>query len=205
MLSLFDPNVAYVTAMLALLVVVLAVLTPGTGILELGAFFLLTVAGYQVSQMAVNLWALVFVALGLLPLALAFRRKNTRLALGTSLALFFIGSALLFQDPEGGLIGVHPLVILTATLLEGGFLWLLAEKSLETLSSPPMQDLSRLIGEVGEARTPVYREGSVYVNGEAWSARSEVPIQEGEHVKVVGREGFFLLVEPLRDGSSQKA
>ena len=195
MLSLFDPNVAYVTAMLALLVVVLAVLTPGTGILELGAFFLLTVAGYQVSQMAVNLWALVFVALGLLPLALAFRRKNTRLALGTSLALFFIG---------GGLIGVHPLVILTATLLEGGFLWLLAEKSLETLSSPPMQDLSRLIGEVGEARTPVYREGSVYVNGEAWSARSEVPIQEGEHVKVVGREGLFLLVEPLRDRRQQE-
>ena len=204
MLTLSDPNVAYVTAMLALLVVVLAVLTPGTGILEVTAFFLLTVAGYQVSRMAVNLWALVFVALGLLPLALAFRRKNTRLALGISLALFFIGNALLFRDPQGGLIGVHPLVMLTAILLEGGFLWLLAEKSLETLSAPPRQDLSRLIGEIGEARTPVYREGSVYVNGEAWSAQSETPISEGERVRVVGREGLFLLVEPLRDRSPQK-
>ncbi len=199
MITLLDPNVAYVTAMLALLTVVAAILTPGTGILEIGAFFLLVVAGYQVSQMAVNLWALAFVALGFLPLALAFRRKYSRLALGVSLVLFFIGSALLFRDPQGGLIGVHPLVIFFATLLEGGFLWFLAEKSIETFFSPPMQDLSRLVGKIGEARTPIYREGSVYVDGELWSAQSEAPISEGEQVKVVGREGLFLLVEPLRE------
>jgi membrane-bound ClpP family serine protease len=52
-----------------------------------------------------------------------------------------------------------------------------------------------LVGQPGEARTEVYNDGSVQVSGELWSARSDHPIPAGSHVRVVGREGFVLVVE----------
>ncbi len=204
MISLFDPNIAYATAMLAILAVVMAVLAPGTGLLEVGAFFLLALAGYQMTQIAVNWWALGIIAAGSIPLALSLRHKENRLWLGGALAFFFIGSAMLFRGPEGETLGVHPLVALFVTLMEGGFLWFLAEKTIETFSSRPVHDLSRLVGKIGEARTPIHREGSVYVEGELWSAQSDIPIPEGTQVKIVGREGFFLLVKPVSSSSADE-
>jgi membrane-bound ClpP family serine protease len=59
----------------------------------------------------------------------------------------------------------------------------------------PSHDLSTLIGQIGEAKTRIHSEGSVQVAGELWSARSEKTIPNGCPVKVVGREGFVLLVE----------
>ncbi|MFO3797593.1 MAG: NfeD family protein [Anaerolineales bacterium] len=43
----------------------------------------------------------------------------------------------------------------------------------------------------------MYHEGTVYVHSELWSARSRKPIQAGRPVRVIGREGFVLLVEEL--------
>jgi membrane-bound ClpP family serine protease len=52
-----------------------------------------------------------------------------------------------------------------------------------------------LIGKIGEARTKVEEEGSVQVDGELWSARSEKTIPAGSSIRVLRREGFVLIVE----------
>jgi len=54
-----------------------------------------------------------------------------------------------------------------------------------------------LIGMVGETRSRVHTEGSVYVGGELWSAKSEKSIPAGSAVRVVRREGFSLVVEKV--------
>jgi membrane-bound ClpP family serine protease len=59
----------------------------------------------------------------------------------------------------------------------------------------PSHDLSALVGQIGEAKTHIHAEGSVQVDGELWSARSEKSIPNGSAVKVVAREGFVLVVE----------
>jgi membrane-bound ClpP family serine protease len=56
--------------------------------------------------------------------------------------------------------------------------------------------LGRLIGLVGEARTTIAREGSVYVAGELWSATAEQFIPAEAPVVVVGRNGLVLKVVP---------
>jgi membrane-bound ClpP family serine protease len=45
---LLDPNVAYLFLLAGVLLGLMAVVTPGTGIFELGAFFCLVLAGYAV-------------------------------------------------------------------------------------------------------------------------------------------------------------
>jgi membrane-bound serine protease (ClpP class) len=72
----------------------------------------------------------------------------------------------------------------------------------EATSARPTHDLSGLIGQVGEARTRVNEEGSVFVDGELWSARSEQPIPAGSPIRVLRREGFILIVEKKADITS---
>ena len=55
-----------------------------------------------------------------------------------------------------------------------------------------------LQGAKGTARTRIDPQGQVFVEGALWQAESEVPIEVGEGVEVVGREGITLKVRPLR-------
>ncbi len=194
---LVTPNAAYVVLMLAIFAIITAILAPGTGLLEIVALALLTVAGYQMLQLPLNLWALIIIAAGGVPLYLAVRRRGQRLWPGIAVMLLFVGSALLFRNPQGGAFGVQFAVVVVVTALEGSFIWFIMEKTIETLFASPVHDLSTLIGQVGEARTDIGLDGSVYVGGELWSARSKTTIQAGTPVKVVGRDGFYLLVEAI--------
>jgi membrane-bound serine protease (ClpP class) len=54
-----------------------------------------------------------------------------------------------------------------------------------------------LIGAVGIAVTQCRPEGTVRANGEAWQARCESGVDAGQRVRVVGRDGLTLVVEPL--------
>ncbi|MDP2778393.1 MAG: NfeD family protein, partial [Anaerolineales bacterium] len=67
------------------------------------------------------------------------------------------------------------------------------------VNAPPSHDLQALVGLTGEARTKIRDEGSVYVAGEMWSAKSSdnKPISAGSPIRVVRREGFVLVVEKI--------
>jgi membrane-bound serine protease (ClpP class) len=75
-------------------------------------------------------------------------------------------------------------------------LFLAVRKGIQAYHARPLQDLSTLIGKIGQTKTRVEDDGSVQVAGELWSARSEKPIPAGSRVRVVSREGFILLVTP---------
>ena len=54
-----------------------------------------------------------------------------------------------------------------------------------------------LIGETGVAKTPLTPEGKVFVHGEMWDARSDVPVQPGDAIVVRSVNGLHLVVEPV--------
>ncbi len=60
--------------------------------------------------------------------------------------------------------------------------------------APPIH-LKTFIGATGEATTDIREEGTVQLESELWSARSAEPIPAGAQVRVIGRNGFTLLVE----------
>jgi membrane-bound ClpP family serine protease len=73
---------------------------------------------------------------------------------------------------------------------------------MQAFHARPMQDLERLLGQTGQAKTEIRESGSAQVAGELWSARSEKAIPAGSRVRVLNREGFTLIVE--RDDQSKK-
>jgi membrane-bound serine protease (ClpP class) len=191
---LLDPNVAYLILLGGVLLAMLALAAPGTGLFEVGAFFCIALAGYAIYHLSFNWWALVLLALSTVPFLYAIQKPKRELYLALSILLLVVGSVFMFPATEGQAV-VNPLVAIVASGLVAGFLWVAVRKSLEAANVRPSHDLEGLVGQIGEARTKVYEEGSVQVAGELWSARSEKPIAAGNSIRVVKREGFVLIVE----------
>ena len=192
---LLDPNVAYLILVGGFLLAILALFAPGTGLLEVAAFFALFLAGYAVYNLPINWWALVILLVGVFPFLIAVRRSRRLIYLAISLVALILGSVFLFRTPTGA-AAVSPWLAILASVLTVGFLWIAGTKTLQAMAMRPSQDLSRIIGAVGETRTPLDPEGTVYVKGENWSARSTVAIPPNTRVRVLRREGFVLFVEP---------
>jgi len=197
---LMDPNVAYVLLVGGLLLAILALFGPGTGVLEVGALSMLVLAGFSISNFTINFWALVLLVLGIFPFILALRRSRQYIYLVIALAALVVGTVFLINGNDGG-PGINPVLAIFVSVLVTGFLWMVGRRSVDALGLP-IKTMARLIGKTGEARTDIYAEGSVYLDSEAWSSRSEVFIPAGSQVRVLGREGLTLLVEPVQ-GQSQ--
>ena len=193
---LLEPNVAYLILLAGVMLGFMAIVSPGTGLFEVGAFFCLLLAGYSVYNLSFNWWALVLLVLSLFPFVYAIQKPKRELYLGLSILLLVVGSVFLFPRTEG-IIAVNPVVALTASVLVAGFLWIAVRKSIEASNVRPSHDLDALVGKVGEARTKVYDDGSVQVGGELWSARSDTSIPAGSSIRVVRRDGFVVVVEPV--------
>ncbi len=198
---LLEPNVAYLILLAGVMLVFLAIVTPGTGMLEVGALFCIVLAGYAIYKLSFNWWALVLLGLSVVPFVYAIRKPKREVYFVAAILLLVVGSVFIFPS-QGRWFAVNPIIAILASGLVSGFLWIAVRKSVEIAHAKPLQDLSSLIGQIGRAKTPVNGEGSVYVGGELWSARSEQPIAAGSLVRVIGRDGFFVTVEKISPSSS---
>jgi membrane-bound serine protease (ClpP class) len=199
---LLNPNVAYLFLLGGVLLAMLALASPGTGLLEIGAFFCIVLAGYAIYNLSVNWWAIVLVVLSIIPFIYAIQKPKRELFLVLSILLVVVGSVFLFSR-DGWLPVVNPIVAVGASALTAGFMWFAVAKSIQASSRRPDHDLAVLVGQVGEARTKVRDEGSVQVAGELWSARSAESIPAGSQIRVVSREGFVLVVEKVQSQKTQ--
>ncbi len=192
---LLNPNVAYLLLVVGTLLTLLAIVTPGTGILEVGALFCLVLAGYAVYNISFNWWALVILVLSLAPFLYAIRQPKREAFLILSILGMVIGSVFFFT--KGGTPAVNPILAIVVSVLYSGFLWISIRRVIQALQTHPSHDLATLMGMVGESKTSVSQDGSVQVAGELWSARSEKVVSAGSPIRVIGREGFVLVIESL--------
>lgn len=192
---ILDPNVAYLLIVIGFLLTVFAILTPGTGLFEVGAVIVLGLAAWRILELEINEWALILLVLGIVPFIFAVRDKQRTVNLILTLAAFVVGSAFLFRADTWWRPAVNPVLAVVTSLAAGSLIWLMMSKVLEAESRLPSHDLSGLVGSIGEARTDIHHEGSVYLRGEMWTAESEKPIKSGKFVKVISRQGFVLHVQ----------
>jgi len=191
---LLDPNVAYLILLGGVLLGFLAIITPGTGMPEVGTFFCILLTGYAIYHLSVNGWAILVMLLSIIPFVYASQKPKRELFLGLSILMVVIGSVFVFPRSETQ-SGINPLIAIVSSGFVAGFLWFALRKSLEAADLKPVHDLNGLVGQIGKARTTVEVDGSVQVAGELWSARSDQLIPIGCSVKVIKREGFVLVVE----------
>lgn len=194
-----NPNIIYLLIVGGLALGVLALASPGTGLLELSSISLLVAAGILVSMagLPINVWAIGIIIIGAALFALSVRRPRPYTLLILSILALALGSTYLFTGEEWWLPRVEPVLAVVISVALGSFFWFAARKVIEAEMSVPRHDLAALIGALGEAKSNIDNEGSVYVDGELWTARSDIPIADGAQVRVRARDGFVLIVEPV--------
>ena len=136
-----NPNIAYLFLVGGILLAIMAIFSPGTGMLELSAFVLLVVAGWEIYNLSFNVWALVLLVLGVFPFLLAVRKSRQLIFLMIAIIAFVFGSAYLFRGEQWWQPGVNPILALVVSLLAGGFVWLATVKVLEADRARPSHTL----------------------------------------------------------------
>ncbi len=199
--TFLSPTLAYIVLMLSIFVSLLAILSPGTGVLEIVAVASWFFTVYAVYQLGITPWALLLLFLSIVPFLISLRQtgKKRSLFLLSALLGMVTGSVFLFPNAERSFWppAVNLWVALSLSTLFIFSIWFAAQKVYQAIVQHPVHSLETLIGQVGETRTRVYHEGTVQLQGELWSARSQKPIPAGRKVRVIAREGFVLIVEEI--------
>ncbi len=195
-------NLLYLLLVAGLWLTALAIVSPGTGTLEVLAFFALAGAGLGTLFLPPNGWAVVVLVMGVVFLILSLKMRRVELWLGLSAVAFCLGSVFLFRLEEGG-PAVHPLLAIVVSLMTLGYFWLAIRKAILAHQIGPTIDPTLVVNQIGEVRTAIDPTGSVYVAGELWTARAEAPIAVGTSVRVREREGLILKVEPIEPSEDE--
>lgn len=198
---LLDPNVAYLLLWAGITLALLAILSPGTILLELSAFILLIGAGVTLFFLDINYWALGVMALGVIFFLMSLRYPEQWWYLAISIVCLVLGSIFIFREENWWDPAVNPFLALIVSGLSGVFFWFATRKILEARQARPTHDLDNLIGAIGESKTEIHRDGSVQIGSELWSAESDLPIPNGARIRVVGIKGFTLVVESAESES----
>ena len=133
---LLIPNIAYLVLVAAVLLTLVAIMTPGTGIAEILAVFALLLAGYAVYHLSFNWWALIAADPERGPVLVFHQAPKARDLAGPfdrrsypRLDLLFSGRGRL--DLRRSVAGRHDHLVYSA------FLWFSARKVMEISAVPP--------------------------------------------------------------------
>src|SRR5512140_1249048 len=97
---LLNPNVAYLILLGAIVLAMLAITSPGTGLFEIAAFFCMALAGYAIYHLFFNWWALVLLGLSIIPFVYAIQKPKREIYLVLAILLIVAGSVFLFPRTE---------------------------------------------------------------------------------------------------------
>jgi membrane-bound ClpP family serine protease len=196
-----DPNIVYFALVFGLWVAVTAAYIPGTGVVEGLALLILGVALVVLFNMPTNWAGALLLMIGVLTFLLVpfLNERWARLAEG-GLILQVIGALTLFN-------GLHVSWLLIAVTIALSLAYhrfaLLPILTRSRHSAVVIDDDGQLVGAYGRVVRPTEPFGSsfkctVSIRGEQWTAFSEHPLETGDEVLVIARDGLQLTVEGLK-------
>ncbi len=196
---LTNPNVAYLLLVAGLLMLLVAVTTPGTGIAEVSAIVILALSAVGLINLSANFSGVMLVIVGFLLFGIdVTATAHGALTLGGAVAILF-GSLLLFPNREGGQ-GLSGWLIGGVTLGTAAFSALAVSALLRVRQQkgvdPAAQNLIGVRGVIKTAVTPP-NTGTAQISGQLWTIRADEPIESGMNVEVIDRQGLTLKVKKI--------
>lgn len=192
--SIADPNIGFILLVLGALGIYVEFSAPGLivpgvlggimALLGLSALAVLPINGIGV--------ALLVLGVALLILEAKFTSHGI-LGIGGTVAMV-LGAVFLVDGPPELRIRLSTALAVTVPFaLITTFLVTLVFRARANKSV--MADAG-MLNQIGQARTALAPGGTVFVHGEYWEAVSDVPVEQGRDVRVVGVDGLKLRVEP---------
>ncbi|MDQ7829748.1 MAG: nodulation protein NfeD [Armatimonadota bacterium] len=193
---LSDPNVGFILLNIGIVGVLAELYNPGAilpGVVG-GIALILGLASFAILE--VNVAGLLLIALAVL-LFIADIKVPGHGVLTVGGVVAFIFGAILLTERQAPFLRISLQLIVAVALAMAGFSLFALGAGLRAQRRAPAMVGLEVVGQVGVARSDLAPEGTVHVAGEEWSAVAvDGTIPAGQRVRVVGREGLRLYVEP---------
>jgi membrane-bound serine protease (ClpP class) len=160
-----------------------------------GAIALILVL-YMATILPVNIAGLALIGVAVVLFILDIYAPTHGVLTFGGIVSFFLGALMLFNraDPAFRLSLVY---IIPATLVTAAFFVFVVGAGLRAQFLPLRVGRDILLGKTTPALTRIDAStGKVFVEGEYWNAVSDVPIEQGHPVEIVGISGLTLKVKP---------
>ena len=201
LLTISNPNLAYILLMLGLLGLYFEFSTPGAilpGVLG-GISLLLAIFAFQI--LPINYVGLILILLAIAMFVLEVKVHSYGVLSIGGITAMVIGSMMLVKAPIPELrpslkiiipvaLGISLILIFLVTLV------IRAQMRKATTGK------EGLIGDIGTALTDLAPEGRVFVHGEYWQAEADAPIAKGSPIKVIKVYSHLKLRVTKTDGGN---
>jgi len=194
--TITDPNIAYMLLLVGIYGLIFEGYNPGALVPGIVGAICLLLALFAFQVLPVNYAGLALIVLGvILMVAEAFVPSFGALGLG-GIAAFVFGSIILLDSEVPG-FSISPVLIGGTAAVAGGALMALMYFLVRSFRRPVVSGAEEMVGSSGRVIEAFDGSGDVFVHGERWSARSRVPLQAGQAVRVTAMHGLELEVEPV--------
>lgn len=193
-----EPNVAYMLLMLGTLGIMLELYNPGFGIPGIVGTVSLILAFFALHTLSINVAGLLLIAVSFIFFVIEAITPSFGLFIISGIITLMIGSFFLFRPVSE--FSVPAGLIAAATAAVGLMLWIAAWFAWRTKERKVTTGKEGLVGEKARVVKALTPEGTVFVHGEYWKARSESGnVAKNDTVTVKGLDGFTLIVEPVKN------
>lgn len=197
--TILNPNIAFILLTLGLNALLFELSSPGGYAAGIVGVICLLLALYALGVLPVNYTGLFFIGLAFVLFIMDIKAPtHGALTLG-GIVSFVFGAMILFNSPY---FRVSLPLVIGVGLATGAFFFFAMAKAVAAQRMPAVTGGEGLVGQIGEARTALDPDGTVFVQGEWWNATAEDGhVAAGERVEVMDRDGFRLRVRKWRGGN----
>ncbi len=189
------PSIALILLTIGFYGLVYEVMNPGMVLPGVVGAICILIGMYALQLLPTNYAGLALIVVGLaFIVAEAFVPAYGSLGVGGIIA-FVVGAMMLIDtDIEG--FGVPTSLIAVLAIMSGLIVFAIAAAALKARRRPVVTGREQMIGSVGIVVDDAESEGWAHVHSELWRVRSKEPLQQGQTVRVTGKDGLVLTVVP---------
>lgn len=194
--ALSDPNIAYILLLIGLAGLYFEFSTPGVILPGVIGGISLILAFFAMQTLPVNYAGVALILFSIILFIAEIKVISHGILTIGGIVSLIIGSLMLFETPDPAL-RVSWSVLLPAVAVTSLFFITVIAIAIKAQLRKPQGGQEGMAGEEGYAVTNVHAEGKVLINGEYWSAVSDVPVAKGSKVRVIRVEHLKVRIEPI--------
>jgi len=193
---LSNPTIAYIFLMLGIYGIFFELSNPGAILPGVVGGIFLILAFYALQMLPINFAGLALILFSIVLFIAEIKVvSHGLLAVGGVISLF-LGSLMLIESPTE-YMRISLSVIIPAVLVSSAFFIFAVTMAIKARLKKPTTGMEGLIGEIGVVAASIAPEGKVSIHGEFWNAISDLPIEKGERVQVIGVTNLKLKIKKL--------
>ncbi len=197
-----NPEIVLLLGLIGLYGLMYEGLNPGAIVPGVVGVICLLLAAYALQVMPVNYVGLALIVVGVgLIVAEAYAPSFGALGIG-GIAAFVFGAIIMFDSDIPG-FGISIAFVLGIAIVFALLLIWLVSYLIRLRRRGGVSGADSIIGGIATALADFSDEGRVWLEGEAWHARTDVPIHKDDEVVVRRMDGLILVVEPVEPTTAE--